>query len=288
METQGARLEIRFGLVPPPEDISKPENRGEARTRWAPRRGPALDRFCAALGDVSGYPVTTHDLADYGDLVDAMQAGDVDVAWLPPVIALRATGRGRAVPIALPMRNGAAFYSTALFTRPDSPIRELGDLRGARAAWVDRQSAAGYLVIRASLRQRGIDPAQIFSSETFYGSHAAVGKAVLEGEADVGASFVHLDPRRSRPRRAGWGEAPVRMLATAGPIPNDMIAATIRTPVEKIRAVQRALLKPSDELRAAAAALLGAEGFAEASSEHLDPIQDLLALLDDPSPRSNR
>ncbi|HSN96648.1 MAG TPA: PhnD/SsuA/transferrin family substrate-binding protein [Candidatus Nanopelagicales bacterium] len=274
------RHEIRLGLAPPPEDIEKDGHRGEARTRWAPRHGPTLDRFCAALGEATGYPVTTLDLADYGDLVDAMQAGDVDIAWLPPVIALRATSRGRAVPIALPMRGGAAFYATALFTRPDSPLHDLAALRGVRAAWVDPQSAAGYLVIRASLRQRGIDPARAFSRETFYGSHTAVGKAVLSGEADVGASFVHLDPRRSRPRRSGWGDTPVRMLATAGPIPNDMIAATIRTPVEKIRAVQRALIRPSEDLRAASAALLGAEGFVEASSEHLSPIQDLVDHLE--------
>ncbi|EYF05941.1 phosphonate ABC transporter, periplasmic phosphonate-binding protein [Chondromyces apiculatus DSM 436] len=249
--------------------------------RWAPQRGAALDAFCAALADDTAYPVLTHDLADYGDLIDAMHASDVDIAWLPPVLALRATSRGRAIPIALPVRGGTAFYSTALFTHPGSRIRDLTQLHGARAAWVDQQSAAGYLVIRASLRQRGIDLENLFASETFYGSHTAVGKAVLEGRADVGASFVHLDPRRSRPRRSGWGDAQVRMLATAGPIPNDMIAATIRTPIDKIRAVQKALLQPSDELRAAASALLGAEGFIEANSEHLAPIQDLLDHLDD-------
>jgi phosphonate transport system substrate-binding protein len=250
--------------------------------RWSPRRGPELDRFCEVLGAAAGCEVTAHELADYSDLLDAMQAGDVDIAWLPPVVALHATSRGKTVPIALPVRGGSAFYSTALFTRPDSRIRGLADLKGASAAWVDRHSAAGYLVIRASLRQRGIDPTHLFSSETFHGSHAAVGKAVLEGAADVGASFVHLDPRRSRPRRAGWGDAPVRMLATAGPIPSDVIAATIRTPVLKIRAVQRALVTPpSEEMQAAAAALFGAEGFMEVSSEHLAPIQDLLAHLDE-------
>jgi phosphonate transport system substrate-binding protein len=107
----------------------------------------------------------------------------------------------------------------------------------------------------------------------------------------VGASFVHLDPRRSKPRRAGWGDAAVRMLATAGPIPGDVIAATIRIPVSKIRAVQRALVSPpSEEMRAAAGALFGAEGFIEASSEHLAPIQELLNHLDertDPVPRSS-
>ncbi|AKT37038.1 phosphate/phosphite/phosphonate ABC transporter substrate-binding protein [Chondromyces crocatus] len=288
MNRTTVRLDIRLGVAPAPEDAAGPSSvvlstteRQPPGARWTPQPGPALDRFCAALGKTAGYPVVMHDLADYGDLIDALYAGDVDIAWLPPIIALRATARGRAIPIALPMRGGTAFYATALFTHPSSRIRDLAQLRGAHAAWVDQSSAAGYLVIRASLRQRGIDLNRLFASETFYGSHAAVGKAVLEGAADVGASFVHLDPRRSRPRRAGWGDVPVRMLATAGPIPSDMIAATVRTPVEKIRAVQTALLHPSDELRVAATALLGAEGFIEVTSEHLAPIQDLLDHLDE-------
>jgi phosphate/phosphite/phosphonate ABC transporter binding protein len=266
---EGAR--IRLGLVSP-----------EA----APRRGtPArehLDGFCAALAGALGAQVSAREFPHYRDLLDAMHAGLVDLAWLPPVVALRATARGRTVPIALPVRGGSAYYSTALFARPDSPIQGLSDISGARAAWVDRQSAAGYIVIRASLRQRGVDVDKVFASEQFYGSHAAVVQAVMGGAADVGASFVHLDPRRSKPRRAGWGAAAVTMLATAGPIPGDVIAATIRMPVSAIRAVQRVLLTPpTDEFRSATTALFQAEGFVEATSEHLDPMSELLGYLEE-------
>jgi phosphate/phosphite/phosphonate ABC transporter binding protein len=256
------------------------------------RQGAELDRFCAALSAATGLEVSAHEIGDYSDLLDAMQAGDIDLAWLPPVVALRVTARGKTVPIALPVRGGSPHYSTALFARPDSNIQSLADLAGARAAWVDPQSAAGYIVIRASLRQRGIDITRIFGSETFYGSHAAVSKAVLGGAADVGASFVHLDPRRSKPRRAGWGDARVRMLATAGPIPGDVIAVTARLDPEKIRIVQRALVKPpTEEMRAASRALFGAEEFIVTHKEHLSPIQDLLDLVEergDTGPRSTR
>ena len=272
----GERARIRVAVVAPQET---------AVARLWRHGAPSLatvERFCAALGAATGADVSAHELPHYRDLLDRMHSGQVDLAWMPPVVALRATARGRTVPIALPVRGGSAYYSTALFTRPDSPIRSLADLGGARAAWVDRQSAAGYLVIRASLRQRGVDVDHIFSMETFYGTHPAVAQAVIDGIADVGASFVHLDPRRSKPRRAGWGDAAMRMLATAGPIPGDVITATIRMPVSTIRAVQRALVNtPSEELLAATAALFGAEGFVEATSDHLDPMSDLLNQLDD-------
>jgi phosphate/phosphite/phosphonate ABC transporter binding protein len=275
MGTEGARERIRVAIMTPDEAPARLRVR-----RSSPQQ--LIYEFCAALAAATGVEVVAHELPEYKNLLDVMHAGQVDLAWMPPVVALRATARGRTVPIALPVRGGIAYYSTALFTRPDSRIQGLGDLAGARAAWVDRQSAAGYLVIRASLRQRGIDLDHLFSSETFYGTHAAAAEAVLDGSADVGASFVHLDPRRSKPRRAGWGDAAVRMLATAGPIPGDVIAATIRMPVSTIRAVQRALVHPpTEELRLASTELFGAEGFVEATSEHLDPMSDLLAHLED-------
>ena len=242
-----------------------------------------LDRFCEALGDAIAQPVEAYGIAHYRELLDAMHDGTLDMAWLPPIIALRATARGRTLPIAIPVRGGTSAFSSALFARPDSPLAEPADLVGARAAWVDRHSAAGYLVIRATLRAQGFDLARAFSSETFLGSHEAVAEAVLGGAADVGATFVHFDSARGNALiRAGWGAATPRILAYGGPIPSDVIAASIRVPVTSIRAVQRALCgAASPALQAAAHALLGAEGFLVPSAEHLDPLSRLLEYLDD-------
>ncbi|MCC6551656.1 MAG: PhnD/SsuA/transferrin family substrate-binding protein [Polyangiaceae bacterium] len=280
MSTDQGRERIRVAVVA----------QDEAGSPRAVRRGAPshelVEGFCAGLARATGAAASPVEVPHYRDLLDAMHEGRVDLAWMPPVVALRATARGRTVPIALPVRSGTAYYSAALFARPDSRIQTAADLRGARAAWVDRHSASGYLVIRASLRQRGVDVDRVFGAETFHGTHAAVAQAVLEGAADVGASFVHLDPRRSKPRRAGWGDAAVRMLATAGPIPCDVIAASIRMPVSMIRRVQRVLLDPpSEDMRRAANELFGAEGFVEATSEHLEPMSDLLNHLDDAAPR---
>jgi phosphonate transport system substrate-binding protein len=246
-----------------------------------------LNDFCLALSVTTGVDAIPHGMAHYGELLDKMVAGELELAWLPPVVALRATASGRTLPITLPVRNGTAYYSTALFTRADSPLMSPRDLAGARAAWVDQQSAAGYLVIRGSLRMRGIDLEQAFGESAFYGSHDAVTRAVLAGSTDVGATYVLLDPRRSTPRRAGWGDAQVRMLATAGPIPADVLAATIRMPVSTIRTLQRALVAPPNEhMKRAAGALFSAEGFIEADSQHLEPLSSLLAHMEDRAERT--
>jgi phosphonate transport system substrate-binding protein len=241
-----------------------------------------LREFCEALGAASGLTVTGEGLWSYQRLLDAMQAGDIDLAWLPPILALAAIERGEVRALALPVRGGVASYSTALFTREDSEIVGLDDLVGRRAAWVDPQSAAGYLVIRAFLRSRGVDLERAFTSESFVGNYDAVTRAVVEGRADVGATFIHLGPSDEDETelgviRAGWGSADVRMVAHAGPIPSDVVVAKSDTPAAVVEAIQGLLVDGGGErLRSAAATLFSAEGFIVPTAAHLDPLAALL------------
>ena len=116
----------------------------------------------------------------------------------------------------------------------------------------------------------------------FLGTHDAVAAAVAEGKADVGATFAYFDEvsEDEEPKlvSAGWGAADVRLVARAGPIPCDLIAARAGLPAMVQRVVQSALVDVQNaELREAARALLGAEAFVVPGAEHLEP---LTALLD--------
>jgi phosphonate transport system substrate-binding protein len=241
-----------------------------------------LDQFCAALGAALGLRASGLGVWHYHRLLEALEMGDIDVAWLPPILAAQAVARGRVLPIALPVRDGAAFYSTALFTRPDARWRSAADLSGARAAWVDRRSAAGYLVIRAHLRRAGLDLDKAFGADQFHGAHDAVARAVHEGDADVGATFAHFDPKTGAVLRGGWGDLPVRVIERAGPIPSDVLAIGTHVPEPLRAAIQAALVGGEHRpIAAAAAALFSAESFLAPQSEHLEPLQGLLAALDE-------
>lgn len=241
-----------------------------------------LVSFCSALGACIGMVVEPRDYDDYPSLLDAMSAGTVDLAWLPPIVAMRAAAGGRALPIALPVRRGVSSFHSALFSAVGSAIQRPPDLNGVRVAWVDRQSASGYLLIRAALRAQGVDLSQAFSEEHFFGSHEAVVRAVMSGTADVGATFLHHDASGTGVWRAGWGDAHVHIVARVGPIPSDVVAAGIHVPVSALRNVQRALTSGADrELAAAATVLMEADKFVVAESEHLKPLEDLLDFLED-------
>lgn len=245
-----------------------------------------LDDFCAALSEVVGVPASGLGVWHYHRLLEALEMGDLDVAWLPPILAGLAVERGRVLPIALPVRDGAAFYSTALFSRAGSRWKSPHDLKGARIAWVDRRSAAGYLVIRAHLRSIGIDLENAFDADQFLGAHDAVARAVHDGDADVGATFVHFDPVSGAVVRAGWGDAQVHVIARAGPIPADVLAIGTHVPEALRSSLQAALVRGEHEgLRRSAAALFAAEGFFAPEPEHLAPLQALLKDLDEHAQR---
>jgi len=242
-----------------------------------------LEQFCLALADATGIEVVPRGVSSYRTLLDQLASSEVDVVWLPPIPALRATANNCVTPIALPIRSGDSYYYAALFARSDSSIQEPADLQGVTAAWVDPQSAAGYLIVRAQLELQAVDLKAAFAKNLFFGSHDAVTEAVLKGTADVGATYAFYDDEQ-RPKRGGWGAADVRVIAKAGPIPNDIIAARKGLSAPVVRLVQSALVDEQNAaVREAARLLLTAEGFAVPKPEHLAPLQALLTGLQEAS-----
>jgi phosphonate transport system substrate-binding protein len=150
----------------------------------------------------------------YKELEDALERGDVDLAWLPPALCVRAIDRGATLLLGC-VRASEKTYRAALFVRADSPRRTPADLAGARAAWVDPDSCSGYLFPRIALSEdHGLDPSTLFSEEKMLGSHAAVIAAVTKRQADCGATFAANVPDDMR-----W-------IVTSAPIPNDAVCAS--------------------------------------------------------------
>lgn len=245
-----------------------------------------LEQFCLALGDATGLEVVPRGVSSYRRLLDQCAAGDLDLIWLPPIPALRATAAGHVLPIALPIRGGDSSYHAALFVRRQSRVAGLQDLEGLRAAWVEPQSASGHLIMIAHLEQQGVDLARAFCEHMFLGTHDAVAAAVVSGRADVGASFAYFHDD-GRLKRAGWADADVRVVETAGPIPNDIIAARKGSSDLLMRLVQSALVDAQNvALRTAARLLLTAEGFVVPQPEHFEPLRNLLVRLPEVHPHS--
>jgi serine/threonine-protein kinase len=207
----------------------------------APPRGAGADAIRRLEETIEG----TWSLCrfpSYSTLVDALSEEEVDLAWLPPVAYLRARKLGPVHLLLALERTGPTAYGSAIVAAERAGVATLPEIRGKRVAWVDVWSAAGYLMPRSVIREAGFDPEQVFASQTFVGSHAAVLDALQEGRADVGATYCSLGPRGSLVA-APWSDRPaLHPVAVSRTIPGDAICAAGELPIEHAEAMVEPLI----------------------------------------------
>ena len=174
-----------------------------------------------------------------------------------------------------------ALHSLTLVARERGPSK-VEELRGLRIAWVDRESSSGYIVPRIHLASLGCDLRGFFSNESFHLSHVGVVDAVTSGRADVGATFLSVDAD-GKLASAGWtnerGAAirSVKIVATAGPIPNDTIIVARGLPAMVRASIQRWLLGPDERARALFGEVIHSREFHVPSAEHFRPLRAMMA-----------
>ena len=156
-----------------------------------------LKELCVIASEATGVSFTPLPRAVVPELAEEIRHGEVGIAWMPPIPAIELEEDGAATPLALPWRHESASYYSALVTR-EGRAKGVAELQGMRVAWVDKESAAGYLVPRMHLASLGLDARTFFAHETFAHSHLGVIDAVVSGAADVGATFCTLEPGTKR------------------------------------------------------------------------------------------
>lgn len=247
---------------------------------WSDGKAPfgELCRFASEAAGVRFEPVFT---SSYIELSAAIREGEVGLAWLPPVPTIELENCGVASVLAIPARRGATTYHAAFIGRRGGP-KTLAELRGRRAAWVQRDSAAGYLVPRMHLAAQGFDVLRFFSRELFVHSHSGVVDAVVNGDADVGATHCQVDVPTGRVVRSTWQDEhganirPVELIATMGPIPNDALVASGDVPAAARSALTRWLLTLEGPAKEGFVRLLGSGDFRIAAPDHYEMLRHAL------------
>jgi phosphonate transport system substrate-binding protein len=164
----------------------------------------------------------------YEALQGALIGGEVEAAWAPPAVCARVEGAGGQVALRA-IRDSSQTYRSALVVRAHDPL-DLARLsrftpRALRAVWVDRYSMGGYLLPRHYLRSHGVRPEEAFAQEAMLGSYQACIRELLDGEADITATFASQDSDAyieyfsARPDQ-------IRVLGFTEETPNDGIAVS--------------------------------------------------------------
>lgn len=252
-----------------------------------PHTRVALNDLCRLLTRAVGTDVVPHRAPSPEALASAVKGGRVQVAWVSPTLLLLSDHLRDTVPLLSSIREGVRVYHSVIFVRADSALRTVEQVRGARVAWVSKTSASGYIVPRSSLAQRGIVLRDAFREDLFLGSHAAVSRAVVTRQVDVGATYAVFERGEIGGRivKAGFlddagSPPPIHILDTSGPVPSDFIIAAASVSVN-VRSTMASALERLCEDQAGGPAiqhLMGADRFTRFSPAALADLRELVKV----------
>ena len=161
------------------------ENEGDRLVRF--------DGYQKLLQDTFKVPVKLVLASDYAGAIQAFAAHQLDISLMSPAAYAAAfiESDGDVAPILTTQEaDGSTSYVSAMYVRADSGITDLAGLRGKAMAWADPNSASGYLIPRAEMREAGIEPDGYFSRTGFAGGAEQSVVAVLGGQYDAGLAWT--------------------------------------------------------------------------------------------------
>lgn len=216
--------------------------------------------------------------ANYQSILNQLIRGKIDIAWLGSQSSVEARKNPEVELLVKPVRFGTTSYRGIIIARQDSGIRSLEDLKGKKFAWVDKESASGYLFPKSLLIEAGIDPDRDFETAQFLGKHDAVVLNVLLGKYDAGACY---DDARKTLRDEKKREE-LTILATTQDISNEPIVCRKSLPEDLRAKIKKAFLDLSlktPEGKIVLKDLTDVQGFVPANPRDYDYIKKVEDIL---------
>ncbi|MFN0093945.1 MAG: phosphate/phosphite/phosphonate ABC transporter substrate-binding protein [Dehalococcoidia bacterium] len=145
----------------------------------------------------AGQPIDYVLFSNYERQVDALFAGQIDIAWNTNLAYVRCEERAGGACQVLGMRDTDLDFTTRLIARTGSGVTSWADLRGKRLAIGSRDSVQAAVMPLQYLREAGLEPdadVTVVRFNTDVGKHGDTGtseldvlQALHEGQADAGA-----------------------------------------------------------------------------------------------------
>lgn len=220
----------------------------------------------------------------YAATIEAMCAGQIDVAFLAPLSFVLANDRGCADVMLASLRNDEngrpnSTYNSQILVRTDSGINDISGLRGKKFAFVDPISASGTLYPTLTIKEKtGQEPRTFFSETLFAGGHDRAVLALYNRQVEGAASFI--DARDQLERTFPDIKQVTKRISTAGPIPNDTVSIRRGFPDDLKRQIQDALLEyaKTDEGKRALRDLYTIDGFEIVENKFYDSVREAAKL----------
>src|SRR4051794_18940028 len=102
---------------------------GIARSVDPVRSRARLSELCELMSAAVGTIFIPSHVDSYRRLANEVEAGDLGVAWIPPIPCIELEQRVQNLMLILPVRRGSTSYHSALIARRDGP-RSLSEVKG--------------------------------------------------------------------------------------------------------------------------------------------------------------
>lgn len=238
------------------------------------------EKIAAMMEAQTGLKFEVSVPTSYAAVLEAMNADQIDVAWLAPVQYVVGRNKSNAELLLTVTRNGTKQYPFQILVLKDSSIQSVADLKGKKFAFTDPLSASGNLYPRAYLLEQGINP-DTDLQPTYAGGHDKVVIAVYNGQVDAGATFGEdaergvKDARNNVVKTIADVYDKTRVLYNSGPIiPNDTVSVRKgldQALKQKVADGLMALAKTEEGLQEFRA-LYNIDGFVPGNPADYDPI----------------
>lgn len=200
-----------------------------------------------------------------------LRSGRVDWVTETPASGVMLRARASAVPLLRSDRGGSAQYTSVIFVRKDSAVRNLADLRGRSIAFQSPASTSAYIVPAYEMLLKGLHfEVQITPSDRpdgtavgylFARTERNIATWVVKGLVDAGA-VSDLDWRDPARMPASY-RAQLRTLHVSAGFPRAMELVSAKMPARVRDRLQQVLVDARSDpaARKALAAFFGTTGF---------------------------
>ncbi len=252
-------------------------------------QGPKVKELEKELTQRLNETVVLYIGKNYEDLSQAFQKGSIQLAILPPRLAIKLESTTPLKYLQKKVYGQSEYYYSALVTLGNSPLKTLKSLKGKKIGYVDRESGSGFLYPRQMLRQAGLPDGQY--QEFFYGTHEKALEALVKNEVD--AVGVWADEPASK--KGAWTKfaesmpkkSKFKVLTYSEPIPNDPLVVRedfYKAYPAKVLRLMEVLLALSEE-STLIKDVTGADRLATATRLHFESVRQLESKAIEATPK---
>ncbi len=268
--------QFRLGLI-----SDKPVGRIKEYAPLAEYTAKRLNKF----GITSGKIVVAKNV---DQMLDKIRKKEVDVVFESAFSTIEMMKEAGMKPSLLVWKKGNREYSSVIFVKNDSPIRQLSDLRGKTIVFEDPKSTSAYLLPKADLGRRGISVLPMDEK----GNDAASVRYVFAGEETNQAFWVIQEKADAGAFSSDdWNELAegvkreLRVIHETKPAPRFIVSFHPAMPVELSKAASSAFIEmdrdpEGNKLLKKAAGIQKIEPLSDSDRQSLRYVEELMSALE--------